>query len=159
LNATLYRARDKSGDVFRFRGTTSNGPFLLTISDADGWKSECRPVTLAPVRQEKLGEYAGVFFNDELLADYRFAVREGNLHLQVNNRGWERLDPTTLDRFVPHARSNDDNRIIQFSRDNSGRANAATVDLWRVRGVRLQKRADESGQTARPTAQPAEKKN
>ncbi|HEY4308447.1 MAG TPA: serine hydrolase [Pirellulales bacterium] len=140
LSATLFRAHDKSGDTLQFRRTASDGPFLLTISDGDGWKSECRPITLSPVNEEKLGEYAGTYFNAELLAAYRFVVREESLHLQVNNRRWERLDPTTTDRFVPHERSNDDNRIIQFLRDDNGRVHAATVDLWRVRGIRLEKR-------------------
>lgn len=142
LSSTLFRAQDKSGAVFQFRREAANGPFSLTISDSDGWRSLCRSVTLVTPHKDQLEEYSGVFFNDELLADYRFAVRDGYLHLQVNNRGWERLDPTTIDRFVPHARSSDDNRIIQFCRNDSGRVNSATVDLWRVRGVLLRKRGD-----------------
>ena len=135
----LFRARDTSADVFEFRRAAVDGPMLLTISDASGWKSDCRPVALAQPSAEKLEEYVGVFFNDELLVEYRFVVRDGNLHLQVNNHGWERLDPTTIDRFVPHARSIDDNRIIQFSRGDSGHVDSAAIDLWRVQGVRLQK--------------------
>lgn len=158
LNATLFRTRDKSGDLFQFRRDATNGPFMLNVSDADGWRSECRPVELVSPGKAQLEECSGVFFNEGLLATYRFAVRGGKLHLQVNNRGWEPLDSTTRDRFVPHVRSNDDNRIIQFLRNDQGRVNVATVDLWRVRGVRLLKQPDEDRQIDSPTAQPAEKK-
>jgi hypothetical protein len=89
-----------------------------------------------------LDAYSGTFFSDELLTYYHFTVQDGALHIQVNNRGCERLDPTTHDRFISHVRSGDDNRIIQFSRDVSGHIDAVTVKLWRVKGIRLQKIPD-----------------
>ena len=111
----------------------------MVVSEPDGRKYENQPVTLVSPSQEQLAEYSGVFFSDELLASYRFAVREGNLYLQVNNRGWEQLDPTTRDRFISHLRTRDDGRVIQFLRDDRDHVNGVMLSLVRIQDLRLEK--------------------
>jgi hypothetical protein len=64
------------------------------------------------------------------------------LHLQVNNRRWERLAPTLRGQFIPHLRNNDDNRIIQFVRDDAAQVTGFTLDLWRARDVPFRKQRE-----------------
>ena len=77
--------------------------------------------------------------SDELAIRYRFKVDKGALSLRVGNRGWERLQATIQDEFIPHQRRRFDNRIFSFVRDTSGQIIACRVSLWRIKGIRFRK--------------------
>ena len=76
---------------------------------------------------------------DELSATYRFKISDGMLLWRVNNLGWEPLDPTVQDEFIPGVRQNHDNRIITFSRNEQHQVVGLTVALWRMKGVSFTK--------------------
>ena len=114
-------------------------------SNENGFREviEFRRVELTDLAPEKLIDYAGEYFNDELAATYRLTVKDGALWLRVGSRRWERLDPTVSDEFIPHIRTPHDNRIITFRRDSDHRVVGFSIAFWRVKSVDFKKR--ESG--------------
>jgi CubicO group peptidase (beta-lactamase class C family) len=126
------------GDVFVFRKTSDDAAYSLWLESGENEIGFDR-VELVHPSADELATYAGEFYNDELLATYRFQVREGALWLRVNNRRWERLDPTTRDEFVLHDRHPHDIRIFSFERDGSGKVERLRVNFWRVQGLTFSK--------------------
>ncbi len=96
-------------------------------------------VNLVEPTSEQLKDYTGEYHSDELSTRYRFNVSDGKLLLRVNNFGWEPLDPTVQDEFVPGVRQNHDNRIFRFTRNQQNQIVGLTVALWRVKGVSFTK--------------------
>jgi hypothetical protein len=124
------------GNTFVFERKSPDAPFRLRLEWKSG-KLELQPVTLVQPTAEQLREYEGLFHSEELHATYAFAVRDGSLFLEVNNRRWERLEPTVRDSFIAVGRTDDDNRLFTFLREKEGKVSGLSVDLWRVRGIRL----------------------
>ena len=96
-------------------------------------------VDLAAPEPQQLKEYEGDYYSNELFSTYRVKVSNGRLLLRVNNLGWEELDPTVKDEFVPAIRQNHDNRIFQFVRNRQKQVVRLSVTLWRVKGVSFTK--------------------
>jgi hypothetical protein len=96
-------------------------------------------VQLVDPSPDQLSEYAGEYESGELAARYRVKVSAGKLFLRVNNLGWEPLDPTVRDEFVPGRRQNHDNRILRFTRNENQQIIGLTAGLWRVKAVTFQR--------------------
>src|SRR5262249_4306610 len=138
LSPTRFRAPDSPIDksTLVFEQTNADAPVTLRMEVDDGSTLEFERVTLVEPGGKELADCAGVYYNDEVQATYRFFVRDGALFLQVNNRRHERLEPTLRDTYIASVRQPDDNRIITFVRDDEKRVTAFTIDLWRVKGLR-----------------------
>jgi len=117
--------------------------YTMRLEQDDGPKTEFEPVQLVKPDTKKLSEYVGQYYNGELKATYRFSVHDGSLFLQVNNHRQERLAPMTADEFVPYLRTPDDGRIITFARDGEKGVIGFTIQLWRIKGMRFEKRAEQ----------------
>jgi hypothetical protein len=118
--------------------------FNMRLESDEGSNVGLEPIQLFRPDAKQLGEYAGRYYSEELKATYTFSVRDGCLFLQVNNHRLEALSPTTADEFIMQRRTPDDGRIITFVRDGEKRVTGLTIELWRVKGVPLDKLADES---------------
>jgi CubicO group peptidase (beta-lactamase class C family) len=116
--------------------------FNMRLEGDAGSKAEFEPIQLVKPDTKQLSAYAGEYSNAELKATYTFSVRDGCLFLQVNNHRHERLAPTTADEFMPQRRTPDDGRIITFVRDGEKRITGLTIELWRIKGVSLEKRTE-----------------
>jgi RNA polymerase sigma factor (sigma-70 family) len=114
--------------------------FTMRLEADDGPRIELDPIQLVEPDTKKLNEYAGQYYNDELNATYTFSVRDGHLFLQVNNHRRERLAPTSADEFIPYVPTPDDGRIITFVRDGEKRVIGFNIQLWRIKGMRFEKR-------------------
>lgn len=90
----------------------------------------------------KLAEYVGEYRNSELAATYIFSIKNESLWVRIGSGGFEQLDATIADEFVPHVRRAFDNRIFTFQRNESKKAVGLKVSLWRVKGVQLEKQAN-----------------
>ncbi|MGE3780691.1 MAG: serine hydrolase domain-containing protein, partial [Pirellulaceae bacterium] len=114
-----------------FERTSATAPYSLT-SRWVGGTLEFDRVNLAEPSEQSLRDYVGEYYSDELATTYRCRVEKGKLWLRVNNRGWEPLDATVCDEFVPGDRENHDNRILRFLRDPQGQVTGMSASLWRV---------------------------
>ena len=123
---------------FIFERASPKLPLSLT-SKWVGGTIEMDRVNLVEPTVEQLSDYAGEYYSDELSAAYRFKISDEMLLLRVNNLGWEPLDLTVQDEFVPGVRRNHDNRIIRFTRNQQHQVVGLTVALWRVKGVSFTK--------------------
>jgi CubicO group peptidase (beta-lactamase class C family) len=144
LSPTRFRVPDSPIDksTLVFEQKSADAPVTLRMEVDDGSTIDFERVTLVEPGPKELADCAGVYYNDEVQATYRFFARDGALFLQVNNRRHERLVPTLRDTFIASVRRPDDNRIITFVRDEEKRVTALTIDLWRVKGLRFQKQKD-----------------
>jgi hypothetical protein len=128
---------------FIFSPASADGPPTLTTQwdepENRGTLNFDR-VELVDPTPEQMTKYAGQYMSDELAAVYRFEVREGKLWLRVNSRRWEQLDATVCDEFIPHAREPADLRQLTFIRNEQREVTALSIDYFRIRGVRFEKR-------------------
>jgi CubicO group peptidase (beta-lactamase class C family) len=145
LSATRF---DPAGDFypttqFVFARPTSDSPMSFTSEWDEPYnrgKLEFTPVEIVNPTANQLQEYAGEYVSDELAATYRFTIRENQLWLRINSRRWEQLDATVRDEFIPHLREPSDARIISFLRSENGAVDGLSVEYYRVKDVRFQKR-------------------
>lgn len=119
---------------FVFERNSPESPFSLTSKWVRG-TIEMDRVDLVTPTSDELKDYIGEYQSDELSTRYRTKVSEGKLLLRVNNRGWEPLDPTVQDEFVPGIRQNHDNRVFRFTRNQQQQVVGLSVALWRVKSV------------------------
>jgi len=123
---------------FVFERASLESPYSLT-SRWVGGTLEMDRVDLTAPNPEQLKEYEGDYYSNELFSTYRVKTSNGKLLLRVNNLGWEPLDPTVKDEFVPAIRQNHDNRIFKFVRNGQNQVAGLSVTLWRVKGVSFTK--------------------
>jgi hypothetical protein len=123
---------------FVFDRTSPELPFSLTSKWIGGTLNMVR-VNLVEPTSEQLKDFTGEYQSDELSTTYRVKLSDGKLLLRVNNFGWEPLDPTVQDEFVPALRQNHDNRILRFTRNQQNEITGLTVSLWRVKDVLFRK--------------------
>jgi hypothetical protein len=142
LSATRFRPVKPSpfyeSARFTFHRKRPDAPFSMVLDSHEHSFHEVIPferVELVEPSAEKLKDYEGTYFNDELFATYRFAVRDRALWLRMGSHRWEQLDPTVADEFIPHDRTLHDNRIFSFKGDDSGRVAGFSVAFWRVKGL------------------------
>jgi hypothetical protein len=115
----------------------SAAPRASLIYDWPHGSIEFKPFDSLVLTDEQLQSYAGDYYSDELQSTYRFAVADGALQLQINNRAWEILTPTLADQFVPQVRHELDSRIFKFVRSADRTVTGLEVDDGRALGVRL----------------------
>lgn len=128
---------------FLFQRNTPAEAYAMTLeSNEHGFREvlEFQRVELVEPSPDKLAEYAGEYASAEFAATYRFAVKDGALWLRAGSRRWERLDPTVRDEFIPHTRTRHDNRIITYLRDADKKVVGLSIEFWRVKGVRFDKK-------------------
>jgi hypothetical protein len=127
---------------FVFSPAAGGSPTLTTQWDEPENRGtlEFDRVELVDPTPDELADYAGQYASDELVAIYRLEIREGKLWLRVNSRRWEQLDATVRDEFIPHLREPADSRQITFLRDEKQKVSGLSIDYYRVRGVRFDKR-------------------
>ena len=117
-----------------FERTSPESPYSMT-SRWVGGMLEFDRVELAEPTEQQLRDYEGDYYSEELATTYRLKVRERKLWLRVNNRGWEPIDPTVRDEFIPDMREDHDNRIFRFRRNEQGQVIGLTASLWRVKKI------------------------
>ena len=127
-----------------FKQDASDKPFYLTISGAEGEQIFDRVEMVDPT-PAALHEYDGRYFCDELSATYQFSVRDGALWVRINSRGWERLDPTIRDTFIPHLRVEQDSRFFNFHRNESGKIVGFDLDYFEAQDLYFEKKGNTDG--------------
>jgi CubicO group peptidase (beta-lactamase class C family) len=84
--------------------------------------------------QEKLKEYEGDYYSDELGVTFKLALREGKLYFAHRNAPRGALQPTLKDRFVLG------NWNVSFKRDGEKKIAGFSLDAGRVRNLEFAKK-------------------
>ena len=116
--AAVEFVRDGSGPVARLRYRGIQAPKL----------------TITALTPERLREYAGDYWSDELRRVVRLEIRSDQLMTWHRAAGWIRLLPTDADRFDTEA-----GQMIEFSRDAALRIDEMKVSGGRVRHLRFRR--------------------
>ena len=136
----------------RFRSTTSLVPFDLLferqapeerfgiqVQYRDGRAAKWKRVEFVSPNAERLANYAGEFYCDDLESVYRFSVKGGALFVQFNYGRKKRLAPTVQDVFIPSG-AKWDNMIFAFSRDDSRHISGFQLDFDRIKRLEFAKK-------------------
>jgi CubicO group peptidase (beta-lactamase class C family) len=113
-----------------------NGGMSLKITQPGGVNSGDRAVSVAPVKPD-LNDYAGVYWSDELEAEYTILARDGTLFASNSHHGEFQLTPTTRDKFRSTKFFFQD---VTFVRNKQDRVTALTVGGGRVTAIRFERR-------------------
>jgi hypothetical protein len=124
-----------------FKQDSPGQPFYLTIGGSKDEQLFDRVEVVDPTLNE-LRQYGGLYYCDELSSTYLFSIREGALWVRVNSRGWERLDATVRDTFIPRLRVEQDSRFFNFHRNDSDRVVGFDLDYFEAQDVYFEKRDD-----------------
>ncbi len=135
VNATHFRPSGSPIDhnSFLFAREDPAERYTLTLKWPDG-SQELTPVELISTG-DRLEQFVGRYFSEELTATYRIKVDDGSLWLRVNSRRWERLSPVVRDQFAPSIRQTFDNRLLTFRRNRVGDVVGFDASLFRIGGV------------------------
>lgn len=96
-----------------------------------GRRSESEAAEAPEYSVAEFAAFAGTYYSEELAANYRIYLEEGELRLQRGRGGSVPIRPTGTDEFeVEGAR-------VTFERDGDGRPERFVLDAGRVRGIRF----------------------
>jgi hypothetical protein len=98
-----------------------------------------RVVPFVQPAPEKLAQYAGGYWSDELETQYTILVRASGLVALNSHHGEFPLTATATDQFRSTVSFFTN---VKFIRDNRGRVTALTVGGGRVSAIRFQKRTE-----------------
>lgn len=113
-----------------------NGGMNAKITQPDGVNSGDRAVSMALVKPD-LKAYAGVYWSDELEAEYTILARDGTLFASNSHHGEFELTPTTKDKFRSERFFFQD---VTFVRSQQDRVTALTVGGGRVTAIRFERK-------------------
>jgi len=122
-----------SGRSLRFEKQAEGRPPLMHVT-IEGRNPEVYE-GFQPVEPtgEKLREYEGNYYSDELEVTFRLALKEGKLHFAHKNAPAGALQPTLEDKFVLG------NWHVSFRRDGENKIAGFTLDAGRVRNLKFSK--------------------
>ncbi|GAH19052.1 unnamed protein product, partial [marine sediment metagenome] len=109
-------------------------PMLMHIH-REGEKSETyESFKLVKPTPEKLKEYTGDYYSDELQVTFRLALKKGELHFVHKNAPESPLQPTLKDMFTERGYR------INFVRGKEEKITGFTMDAGRVKNLRFDKK-------------------
>jgi CubicO group peptidase (beta-lactamase class C family) len=135
MSETEFRPVEAPAEVkIRFEKQAEGKPLLMRLT-IEGRNPETYEA-FHPVEptQEKLKEYAGDYYSDELEVVFRLAIREGKLCFAHRNAPAGALQPTLEDKFVLG------NWNLSFNRDGERKIAFFTLDAGRVRNLLFAKK-------------------
>ena len=128
LTEEHFRGRDvpiKLDVYFKLpEGGTEPG-MVVTINDAD--PSVFERIDPVSYTGDKLAQYAGLFYSEELDVTYEVSVGDGSLIVKLGTDGIE-ITPAVPDVFTGRS-------MLEFSRDAAGRVTSFSITSGRVRGI------------------------
>ncbi|TEU09344.1 MAG: serine hydrolase, partial [Candidatus Aminicenantes bacterium] len=120
--------------VIKFEKQKKGKPMLMHIH-REGEKSETyESFKLVKPTPEKLKEYTGDYYSDELQVTFRLALKKGKLHFVHKNAPESPLQPTLKDKFTERGYR------INFIRDQEKKLTGFTLDAGRVKNLRFNKK-------------------
>jgi CubicO group peptidase (beta-lactamase class C family) len=122
-----------------YRGAKLEAPQQPNAPPTGNSLEDARAVPFIQPAPEKLAQYAGVYWSDELETQYTILVRAGGLVALNSHHGELPLTATATDQFRSTMSFFTD---VKFIRDDNGRVTALTVGGGRVTAIRFQKKAE-----------------
>lgn len=124
-----FAIEGRPASVVQFAGGEEDGISRMEIDEIDTFERmpDFDPATVEP------SEFAGSFYSDELGADYRLAVEDGELHWSQR-----RYDPRPL-RAVHEDMFIQGRFWFEFARDDDGAVSGFRVSSMRARGMRFER--------------------
>ncbi len=96
-----------------------------------GRRSESEAAEAPEYSAAELAAFAGTYYSEELDADYRIYLEEGELRVQRGRGDPVPVRPTGTDEFEVEGAG------VTFERDDHGRPESFVLDAGRVRGIRF----------------------
>ena len=120
--------------LIKFEKQKKRKPMLMHIH-REGEKSETyESFKLVKPTPEKLKEYTGDYYSDELQVTFRLALKKGKLHFVHKNAPESPLQPTLKDMFTERGYR------INFVRGKEEKITGFTMDAGRVKNLRFDKK-------------------
>jgi hypothetical protein len=116
--------------------TQPNGGMNAKITQPGAVNSGDRVVSQTPVKPD-LNAYAGVYWSEELEAEYTILARDGRLYASNSHHGEFELTATTKDKFRSPKFFFQD---VAFVRNPQDRVTALTVGGGRVTAIRFERK-------------------
>jgi hypothetical protein len=130
------RFESADGTVYEFESGENGSPLRLKVSPYLDLPALWTAVPQANPAPQKISEYTGTYFSEELGVYYEIAFREGKLLIQHLPEPARVLEPTFEDAFGGV------NQVVRFTRNGAGKIDGLSVYAGRVRHLRFQRQAE-----------------
>ncbi len=120
--------------VIKFESQKKDKPMLMHIHREGGDSETYEFFKLVKPTPEKLQEYTGDYYSDELQVTFRLALKKGKLHFVHKNASESPLKPMLKDKFTERGYR------INFVRDKEKKLTGFTLDAGRVKNLRFDKK-------------------
>ena len=120
--------------VIKFENQKKDKPMLMHIHREGGDSETYEFFKSVKPTPEKLKEYTGDYYSDELQVTFRLALKKGKLHFVHKNAPESPLQPTLKDKFTERGYR------INFIRDEEKKLAGFTLDAGRVKNLRFDKK-------------------
>ena len=125
----------EGGSEYFFEGGGEKRPLVIRQT-AEGYPpSFYTRVEPAKPTLQKLAEYEGKYWSDELEVFYIVAIKDGKLTIRHRPEPAAALEPTYEDGFLVGGRSG--GTVIRFTRDKKGHVNGLSAYSGRVRHLKF----------------------
>jgi CubicO group peptidase (beta-lactamase class C family) len=127
------RFRTSGGTEYTFDSAAYDAPPQVRQVPIRGKPTLYTSVPAAAPRPEKLAEYAGTYYSEELEVNYVVRIIDGRLTVRHRFEQPVLLEPAYADAFVAKDRS----RILRFTRNAAGDVDGVNLFSGRVRHLRF----------------------